>query len=50
MLIGLRQPLERGQRVPLTLVFARAGRREVTLRVESAGARAPQSAERGHRH
>jgi len=47
MLIGLTQALDQGGRVPVTLVFERAGEVEVQLAVESAGAR---GATQGHRH
>ena len=47
MLIGLRSPLRQGERIPVTLVFERAGEVEVQLGVESAGARGPS---RPHRH
>ncbi|MCA3287924.1 MAG: copper chaperone PCu(A)C [Roseomonas sp.] len=43
MLIGLTEPLRQGATVPLTLRFERAGEVQVTLGVESAGAR-------GHAH
>jgi hypothetical protein len=43
MLIGLNEPLRQGASVPLTLRFERAGEVQVTLSVESAGAR-------GHAH
>lgn len=43
MLIGLTEPLRQGASVPLTLRFERAGEVQVTLSVESAGAR-------GHAH
>ncbi len=43
MLIGLTEPLRQGTTVPLTLRFERAGEVQVTLGVESAGAR-------GHAH
>jgi periplasmic copper chaperone A len=39
MLIGLKQPLVKGTRVPLTLVFEKAGEVPVELAVEAAGAR-----------
>jgi len=45
MLIGLTQALNQGGRVPVTLVFERAGEVEVQLAVEGAGARGP-----AHRH
>jgi copper(I)-binding protein len=38
MLIGLAEPLRQGSRVPLTLVFERAGEVRVELAVEAAGA------------
>lgn len=41
MLIGLTRPLEVGERVPLTLVFERAGSITIDLAVQPAGARAP---------
>ena len=47
MLIGLTQPLNRGETVPVTLVFERAGPVQVALQVQSAGAREPAGA---HRH
>ena len=47
MLIQLVAPLRQGERVPVTLVFERAGEVEVQLLVEAAGARAPAG---GHRH
>ena len=43
MLIGLTEPLRQGGTMPLTLRFERAGEVQVTLSVESAGAR-------GHAH
>ncbi len=42
MMIGLKQPLVQGTRVPLTLRFERAGEVQVELAVEAAGARGPQ--------
>lgn len=45
MLIGLNAALDQGSRVPVTLVFERAGEVEVQLAVEAAGARGA-----GHRH
>jgi copper(I)-binding protein len=47
MLIGLNSPLRQGERVPVTLIFERAGEVEVQLAVESAGARGPSMP---HRH
>lgn len=43
MLTGLRQPLRRGETVPLTLIFDKAGRVETQLVVAAAGARAPDA-------
>ncbi|WP_164696720.1 copper chaperone PCu(A)C [Falsiroseomonas algicola] len=48
MLIGLTAPLRQGERVPVTLVFERAGEVQVQLAVESAGARGPAGG--GHHH
>lgn len=48
MLIQLAAPLRQGERVPVTLVFERAGEVEVQLAVEAAGARGPGAAP--HRH
>jgi copper(I)-binding protein len=48
MLIGLDAALRQGSRVPVTLVFERAGEVEVQLAVESAGARGPGAG--GHHH
>ena len=49
MLIGLAQSLEPGGRVPVTLVFERAGEVTIQLAVEAAGARGPAHGH-GHRH
>ena len=43
MLMGLNGPLREGQSFPLTLTFAKAGAREVTVPVEKAGAAGPAS-------
>ena len=43
MLQGLKEPLRAGQSFPLTLDFAKAGKREVMVAVEKAGAMAPAS-------
>ena len=49
MLMDLKQPLKEGETVPVTLVFAVAGKVEVPFPVSAAGARtAPGTA--GHRH
>ena len=45
MLIGLTQPMNDGQSIPVTLRFERAGEVTINLAVQSAGARAP-----AHRH
>ncbi len=42
MLLGLTAPLRAGQSFPLTLQFEKAGRREVTVSVEKAGAKGPE--------
>lgn len=47
MLIGLAAATRQGERLPVTLVFERAGAVELQLPVESAGARGPSAA---HRH
>jgi copper(I)-binding protein len=47
MLIGLKQPLVKGMRVPLTLVFEKAGEVPVELAVEAAGARGPEQHQHG---
>jgi copper(I)-binding protein len=41
MLVGLAKPLEAGQSFPLTLDFAKAGARQVTVTVEKVGAMGP---------
>jgi periplasmic copper chaperone A len=41
MLTGLKQPLRVGESFPLTLEFEKAGRREVNVMVEKAGAMGP---------
>ncbi len=42
MLIGLTDRLRQGQSFPLTLSFEKAGKREVTVSVESAGSMGPE--------
>jgi copper(I)-binding protein len=49
MLIGLKQALVQGNRVPLTLVFEKAGEVQVELAVEAAGTRGG-AAGGGHQH
>ena len=41
MLIGLQRPLREGERIKLSLTFARAGTIDIEARVEKAGAMAP---------
>lgn len=41
MLAGLKQPLRAGETFPLTLEFEKAGKREVTVTIEKAGAMGP---------
>jgi copper(I)-binding protein len=47
MLVGLKQPLHVGESFPLTLEFEKAGRREVNVVVEKAGAMGPDGAAGG---
>jgi copper(I)-binding protein len=47
MLTGLARPLRQGETFPLTLLFEKAGRVTVQVRVEGAGARGP-SGHHGH--
>ncbi|WP_431269255.1 copper chaperone PCu(A)C [Dankookia sp. P2] len=48
MLVGPTHPFARGERVPLTLTFERAGDVRVEMTVEAAGARRPAAAGGGH--
>jgi copper(I)-binding protein len=50
MLMGLRQPLEKGQKVKGSLVFEKAGTVEIEYAVEALGASAPASGGHGHGH
>ena len=43
MLVGLKQKLQTGQSVPLTLRFEKAGTREIAVAVGKVGAMAPES-------
>jgi len=43
MLIGLKQPLTKGGKFPLTLVFEKAGKQTVEVSVEAPGARGPSA-------
>jgi copper(I)-binding protein len=47
MLLGLKQPLHAGDSIPLTLDFAKAGKRQVTVPVEKIGAMGPAHAGQG---
>ena len=48
MLIGLKQPLVEGSKVPLTLRFTGAGEQKVELKVEAMGAQAKDMGHAGH--
>jgi periplasmic copper chaperone A len=48
MLMGLKQPLEKGQKVKGTLEFEKAGKVEIEYAVEAVGATSPASG--GHQH
>jgi len=48
MIVGLSRPLRRGERVPVTLRFERAGSVAVELAVEAPGAQAPAAGGHGH--
>ena len=52
MLMELKAPLAAGASIPVTLVFERAGRVEIQLKVEPASARGPQTGApaKGHAH
>jgi hypothetical protein len=43
MLMGLKQPLKKGESFPMTLTFEKAGTREVQVAVEGPGAMGPQA-------
>ncbi|MFD2265096.1 copper chaperone PCu(A)C [Lacibacterium aquatile] len=43
MLMGLKQPLAKGAKFPLTLVFEKSGKQTVDVTVEAAGARGPST-------
>jgi copper(I)-binding protein len=49
-LIGLTRELRRGETIPLTLTFEKAGRVEVEVEVLAAGARGPEGHGRPHTH
>jgi periplasmic copper chaperone A len=48
MLMGLKQPLERGQKVKGTLEFEKAGKVDIEYAVEALGVSAPGAAKHGH--
>jgi copper(I)-binding protein len=48
MMMELRGPLKKGDKVPLTLKFEKAGEVNVTLEVEGIGAMGPTSSQMGH--
>ena len=48
MLTGLKQPLEKGEKVKATLEFAKAGKVDVEYAVEAAGTPSPPMS--GHNH
>ena len=50
MLMGLKQPLEKGQKVKGTLVFEKAGTVEIEYAVEALGASSPAPGGHGHGH
>jgi periplasmic copper chaperone A len=47
MLMGLKQPLKEGESFPLTLDFAKGGKREVQVKVAKIGAMGPESGSMG---
>jgi periplasmic copper chaperone A len=47
MLLGLKQPLHKGETFSLTLEFAKAGKREVDVTVESIASMGPNKQESG---
>jgi hypothetical protein len=44
MLMGLKAPFKEGQMIPMTLTFEKAGKVDVELKVEAAGASSPMGA------
>lgn len=48
MLTGLKQPLEKGQKVKGTLEFEKAGKVDIEYAVEAVGVSAPGAAKHGH--
>jgi hypothetical protein len=49
MLTDLKAPLKRGQKVPVTLEFEKAGKVDVTLDVQAVGAQSPAAGGPGHK-
>jgi copper(I)-binding protein len=47
MLVGLKQPLKQGDKVPMTLWFEKAGKVEVQLAIDAMGAAPPADV---HKH
>jgi periplasmic copper chaperone A len=51
MMVGLKEGLAEGERVPATLVFEKAGRVDIEFEVDSMGAKGPDAkADVGHQH
>ena len=50
MLLGLKEPLKEGEKLPLTLTFQKAGTVQVEVNVEAAGAGMPAPAAETHAH
>ena len=50
MLLGLKQPLAAGQKIPVTLVFENGRRGRIELSVQTASPKAAQSAAPEHQH
>jgi hypothetical protein len=48
MLLGLKKPLRPGESFPLTLDFAKAGQREITVPIEKIGAMGPINVRQGN--
>ena len=48
MLVELKAPLKKGDKVPVTLAFEKAGQAKITLDVEAVGATSPTSGQMDH--
>jgi copper(I)-binding protein len=48
MLVGLKQPLQKGEKVKATLEFEKAGKVDIEYAVEALGATAPTVGEHHH--